>query len=85
MPNAEKIEDSTKVEKVVSYEIFYDNQSVLSVELNEIGYQDTNSVSASSSAPMNGNYAVSFDLPTPAKRHFLQVLRLQNLKWFRRE
>lgn len=74
MPNAEKIEDSTKVEKVVSYEIFYDNQSVLSVELNEIEYQNANSVSASSSAPMNGYNAVGFDLPDTGKETFLTGL-----------
>lgn len=80
MIDAESLEQTTIVEKIASYEIYYDNESIMSVELKDIEYNDEMAVGASASKPMNGYYAVSFDLPDSNKEAFLTGLTPNNLE-----
>lgn len=80
MIDAESLEQTTTVEKIASYEVFYNNDSIISVELRDIDYQDEMAVGASSGKAMNGYYAVSFDLPDSNKETFLTGLTPNNLE-----
>lgn len=80
MIDASSLEQTTIVEKISSYEVFYNNESIMSVELKDIEYIDEMAVGASTSKAMNGYYAVSFDLPDSNKEAFLTGLTPNNLE-----
>lgn len=80
MIDASSLEQTTIVEKIASYEVFYNNESIMSVELKDIEYIDEMAVGASTSKAMNGYYAVSFDLPDSNKEAFLTGLTPNNLE-----
>ncbi|MGN0475970.1 MAG: hypothetical protein ACI4HM_01395 [Ruminococcus sp.] len=80
MIDAGSLEQTTIVEEIASYEVFYNNESIISVELRDIEYRDEMAVGASTSKAMNGYYAVSFDLPDSNKEAFLTGLTPNNLE-----
>ncbi|MEE0857514.1 MAG: dockerin type I repeat-containing protein [Ruminococcus sp.] len=58
--DSEQLENTSVVDRIASYEVFYDNNSIFEVQLNDI--VSNNSSAVGSSQKLNGYYAITFNV-----------------------
>lgn len=75
----ESIEPSGIAEKISSYELLFDGESVLEVTLNDIHSIDTDALAANSVQTTNGYYAAEFELTGQNKSAYITGLTPGNI------